>query len=66
MNKDLNKMNFDEKINRLKEICRILSSDSTSLEDTAKLYKEGMELSQECLDAISDLRSELGFTGENL
>lgn len=54
-------MNFDEKINRLKEICRILSGNNTSLEETTLLYKEGMALSDECLKAITDIRSELSL-----
>ncbi len=58
------KMNFDEKITRLKEICRILSGSGVSLEDTAKLYKEGMELSDECLNAISEIREELLKDGD--
>ena len=40
-------MNFDESIKRLKEICSKLSSDGTTLEETAKLYKEGLALSEE-------------------
>lgn len=54
-------MNFDEKINRLKEICRLLSGNNTSIEETASLYKEGMALSDECLKAIAELRSELSL-----
>lgn len=54
-------MNFDEKINRLKEICRILSGNNTSLEETASLYKEGMALSDECLKAIAEIRNELNL-----
>lgn len=57
-------MNFDEKMLRLKEICRILSGSGVSLEETAKLYKEGMALSDECLKAISEIREELLKDGE--
>lgn len=52
-------MNFDEKIQRLKEICKLLSSDSLSLEETAKLYKEGITISDDCLAAVNDIRAEL-------
>lgn len=54
-------MNFDDRINRLKEICRILSGNNTSLEETASLYKEGMALSDECLKAIAGIRQELSL-----
>ncbi len=57
-------MNFDEKIQRLKEICRLLSGDSLSLEETAKLYKEGMTISDDCLAAINDMKAELFKDGE--
>lgn len=57
-------MNFDEKIQRLKEICKLLSWDSLSLEETAKLYKEGMTISDDCLAAINDIRAELFKDGE--
>lgn len=50
-------MNFDESIKRLKEICEKLSDDSTSLEETAALYKEGMKLSDECLKLINSIKS---------
>ncbi len=56
-------MNFDESLKRLKEICSKLSSDGTTLEDTVKLYKEGMELSDECLKVISEMKDELGSDG---
>ena len=52
-------MNFDESIKRLKEICSKLSSDGTTLEETAKLYKEGLALSEECLKTIEKIKSEI-------
>ncbi len=52
-------MNFDESINRLKEICAKLNDDKTSLEETVALYKEGMILSDQCLKRINDIRDEL-------
>ncbi len=58
-------MNFDEKIQRLKEICRLLSGDGISLEETAALYKEGIAISDECLLAINDMRAELFKGGES-
>ncbi|HIV11147.1 MAG TPA: exodeoxyribonuclease VII small subunit [Candidatus Faeciplasma avium] len=56
-------MNFEEKMSRLKEICRLLSLGSSSLEETVSLYKEGMALSDECLQAIASIRSEIDSEG---
>lgn len=52
-------MNFDDSLKRLKEICQSLSNDNTSLEETVNLYKEGIELSDKCLTAITEMKNEL-------
>lgn len=53
-------MNLEESMNRLKEICSRLTRENLSLDETVKLYKEGMVLSDSCLKMISDIRAELG------
>ncbi len=52
-------MDFDKAISRLKEICDKLRDDSTSLEESVKLYKEGMELSAKCSELLDGYKKEL-------
>ena len=40
--------NFEESLKRLQEISELLESDDVSLEDSVKLYEEGIKLSKEC------------------
>ncbi len=52
-------MNFEESILRLKEICKALNDENTTLEEVAKLYKEGMSLSQTCLEQIEEVKKDI-------
>ncbi len=52
-------MNFDEAIKRLKEICDKLKDDSTPLEESVSLYKEGITLSQECREVLDSIKNEI-------
>lgn len=52
-------MNFEESILRLKEICKALNDENTTLEEVAKLYKEGMSLSQTCLEQIEKVKKDI-------
>lgn len=52
-------MNFEKSLERLKEICSKIGDEKTPLEETAKLYKEGIALSDECLRLISEIKQEL-------
>ncbi|PID57298.1 MAG: exodeoxyribonuclease VII small subunit [Ignavibacteriae bacterium] len=42
------KKNFEESLIRLKEIAELLESDEISLEDSIKIYEEGINLSKQC------------------
>lgn len=52
-------MNFEESILWLKEICKALNDENTTLEEVAKLYKEGMSLSQTCLEQIEEVKKDI-------
>lgn len=63
---------FEESLKRLQEISELLDSDNIGLEESIKLYEEGIELSKECYDKlnqaelkISELKNKLetGITG---
>lgn len=45
---------FEESLKRLQEISEILESDEASLEDSIKLYEEGITLSKNCYNLLND------------
>jgi exodeoxyribonuclease VII small subunit len=44
---------FEECFQRLEKILEQLESDEVSLEDTIKLYEEGLTLTKSCYDKLS-------------
>jgi exodeoxyribonuclease VII small subunit len=52
-------MTFEKSLNRLIEIVDILEADSTTLEKSLTLYKEGLALSQQCDQTLSNYESEV-------
>lgn len=40
--------NFEDSLKRLQEISELLESDEVSLENSIKLYEEGVKLSKHC------------------
>lgn len=59
------KMNYEEAIRRLREICDKLRDENTTLEDTAKLYKEGKKLAAQCGKMLDEIGSEIGEDAPN-
>jgi exodeoxyribonuclease VII small subunit len=52
--------NFEENVNRLQEISDLLESPETGLEDSIKLYEEGINLAKICYDTLKS--AELKIT----
>lgn len=46
-------INFEKSLERLQEISSLLESDEVSLEESIKLYEEGMKLSKSCYDILN-------------
>ncbi|MGH2575350.1 MAG: exodeoxyribonuclease VII small subunit [Ignavibacteria bacterium] len=44
---------FEDSFSRLEKILELLESDDVSLEDTIKLYEEGLTLTKICYDKLS-------------
>ena len=44
----MNKMNFEQSLERLEEIVKLLETGSAPLEESTKLYEEGIELIRSC------------------
>ena len=58
--------NFEESLNRLKEITEFLESDEVSLEDSIKFYEEGIKLSKECYSALEKAELKVKTLNEEL
>ncbi len=61
------KLNFEEAFKRLEEIARILEAGEVSLDESLKLYEEGMELIEFCsqkLEAAEKKIQKLSRTPE--
>ncbi len=46
--------NFEESLNRLQEISNELESGSVGLEESIKLYEEGIKLAKICYSTLKD------------
>ena len=56
MRKDIK---FEEALEKLAEINEKLESDEISLEDSVKLFKEGLELSKLCQKKLDEAKLEI-------
>ena len=57
MNKKSNKIsNFEEDLKKLQSILDDIESDKLTLGDSIQKYKEGMELSKKCQDALDEAK----------
>lgn len=56
-------MKYEEMIKRLREICDKLRDENTTLEETAKLYKEGTKLADDCKLMLEQFSAELSEGG---
>ncbi len=53
------KQTFEEKIKKIDEIITSLESNSLSLDESVKLYNEGMSLSKECEKELKEAALEV-------
>lgn len=52
-------MNFEEALDRLSKINEKLESEEISLDESLKLFKEGVELSKLCQKKLDDAKQEI-------
>ena len=50
---------FEEALSRLEEIVTIMEKGELSLDDTVKLYKEGVELASFCGGKLTDAKQQV-------
>ena len=56
---DKKEIKFEEALSRLEEIVRILEDGNTSLNDSMKLYEEGVALVREANELLSKAKQKL-------
>lgn len=61
MNKELK---FEEALNKLGEIVRILEGGEAPLDESIKLFEEGIELSKKCTDLLEKAEQKVRFLQE--
>lgn len=54
------KMNYEDAIKKLRDICDRLRDEKTTLEETVSLYKEGKQLVSECEKMLNDFSASIG------
>ena len=52
-------MKFEEALSKLSEINEKLSAEDVSLEDSVKLFKEGVELTKFCQKKLDEAKQEI-------
>lgn len=52
-------MNYEESINRLQEIVELLSNEKLPLEESLKLYEEGIKLTNECYKTLKEAEQKI-------
>ncbi len=53
------KKSFEEALTRLEEIAELMENSETGLENSVKLYKEGVELSLYCSDILNKAEQQV-------
>lgn len=53
------KQSFEKALARLEEIAQAMESDETGLEESVKLYKEGIEISAFCAEKLNKAQQEV-------
>ncbi len=52
-------MNYEESIKRLQEIVELLSNEKLPLEESLKLYEEGIKLTNECYKTLKEAEQKI-------
>lgn len=57
---------FEEALSRLEEIVTLMEKGELSLDDTVKLYKEGVELASFCRGKLTDAKQQVTILSAGL
>ncbi|AUB31645.1 exodeoxyribonuclease VII small subunit [Spiroplasma floricola] len=61
----MNKKNFNDLLNEIKNISEKLNDSNTSMEESIELFKKGTELIKEAKDQLTNLEGEVKKVLEN-
>ena len=61
----MNNKSFEENLNRLKEIVKLIQSGELSLDESIEVFKEGIELSKYLENKLSSVEAEAVKIFEN-
>lgn len=50
---------FEDQVTRLNEIVQALDAEETALDESMKLYEEGIEIVENCVTYLSDARKRI-------
>ncbi len=56
-----NELKFEDALNKLGEIVRILEGGEAPLDESIKLFEEGIELSKKCTDLLEKAEQKVRF-----
>ena len=59
-------MTYDQATLRLDEIVKKLEDENTPIEESLKLFKEGIELTQYCTNKLKDIEREVTIIQDSL
>lgn len=59
------KKSFEESMNRLEEIVSLLENNEQSLDDTVKLFEEGLSLVKNCDDELRSFEEKVSEIARN-
>ena len=62
----MKKMTYDQATLRLDEIVKKLEDENTPIEESLKLFKEGIELTEYCTNKLRDIEKEITVIQEGL
>ena len=55
----MKKMNYNEALKRLEEIVALLEDEDTPIEKSLDLFKEGIELTNQCQKKLAEIEQEI-------
>ena len=62
----MKKMTYDQATLRLEEIVKKLEDENTPIEESLKLFKEGIALTEFCTNKLKDIEKEITIIQESV
>ena len=59
MNKKVQTINFEDSLKRLEKIAELLEDENTPLEDSIKLFEEGISLKEQCEEKLKNAKLKI-------